>query len=136
MFIHFSCLLRTCIINYIYCRDEHLIYIHLHLPLLQREPFHPTTHPSSHWPVTWLHVVLPLQCSLHIPLHSTPYLHTAHSFKANYISLVYPPGIKVYISRQKLFVAQWPNSKLHAQNLGKIIQEKMKYRLRFQQILN
>lgn len=70
----------------------------LHLPLLQRKPFHPTTHPPSHWPVTWLHVELPLQCLLHIPLHSTPYLPTVHSFRANDISLVYPIWIKTYNS--------------------------------------
>lgn len=94
----------------------------VNLPLLQREPFHPTTHPQSHWPVTWLHVVFPLQWPLHILLHSTPYLPTAHSFRANYISLVYPKGIKVFISLCKLFLTQcaiWLDPKLYAQNVSK-----------------
>lgn len=100
----------------------------INLPLLQSEPFHPTTHSPSHWPVTWLHVVFPLQWPLHIPLHSTPYLPTAHSFRANYISLVYPKGIKVFISKGKFFLTQWLNPKLYAQNVSKKIKIKKKYR--------
>lgn len=60
------------------------------IPLSQRYPVHPEAQAPSHPPVTWLHVLLSPQCPLHIPLHSTPYLSTALSFKGNHISLVYP----------------------------------------------
>lgn len=35
-------------------------------------PVHPVSHPVSHWPVTWLHVVLFLQCPEHCWLQLTP----------------------------------------------------------------
>lgn len=37
----------------------------LNLPSSHLVPVHPGSHPSSHCPVTWLQVLLSLQCPLH-----------------------------------------------------------------------
>lgn len=55
----------------VFCRD--------HLPLLQRDPVHPGSHPLPHWPVTWSHVVPSLQCLEHCWLQLTPYHLSGHS---------------------------------------------------------
>lgn len=53
-----------------------------YLPLSQNFPVHPSSHPPSHWPVTWLQGVRSLQCPTHcwlqlIPYH--PFLHSVHT---------------------------------------------------------
>ena len=49
------------------------------IPLSHRDPLHPTAHPSSHCPVTWLQTVLSLQCPEHCCLQSVPYKPPIHS---------------------------------------------------------
>lgn len=59
------------------------------LPLSQMKPVHPASHPTSHWPVTWLQTVLSLQCPKHWWLQLKPYNPSPHSYHKKKIWKLY-----------------------------------------------
>lgn len=49
------------------------------IPFSQKDPVHPASQPSSHWPVTWLQVELSLQLPSHGWLQFSPYHPFPHA---------------------------------------------------------
>lgn len=85
-------------------RDQHRT-IHLLLPLSQEDSVHPASQPLSHRPVSWLHVLLSLQCPAHFCTHLTPYHPSSHSNQNR--KFVWMIDISKFIEWKSLNYRKW-----------------------------